>query len=179
MSVQLFGAAALWVAALSPAGQAADHADVAAQVQAVSDLADRGDFAALEQIFAPNIAVNYSTLSGAPAATVPAKVLLSDWASLLPGFDRTHHVQRALTVVLDDDRAEVRSSVEADHWLDGAVWSVRGTYEFRLMRQAGEWRITAMTFILQDETGSRGLLTEAALRAADNPPAYLVEQEPG
>ena len=157
-------AAAAFMAAASPCDRdAADRAAITAIIKSVTMLADRGDFEALERLFAPTVYVDYSSLSGAPAQKTAARDLLAGWAAVLPGFDRTRHVQTDLTIDIPvAGRANIASAVQADHWLGDGVWTVRGRYLFELQRDDAQWRVTAMTFQLQDEVGSRTLLSLAA-----------------
>ena len=102
---------------------------------------------------------------------------MTDWASVLPGFDRTRHALSDVTAAIDGDQATATANVEAGHWVDGAYWQVDGQYDYRLERQADSWKITSMTFSLEDETGSRNVFGSAIEAAKANPAPYIQRQQ--
>lgn len=55
-------------------------------------------------------------------------------------------------------------SIDARHWLDGAIWRVTGSYVFSLSRSA-RWRVSAMRLDVEKEQGDRGLAEIAERRA--------------
>ncbi len=149
-----------------------DTAEVAAvqtRVEAVAILADLRDFETLESLFAETVRVDYTSLVGGEPGLRSAHGLAADWAQLLPGFDRTRHALDQITVTIEGEEARAGASVTADHWIGEDQWRVTGRYDYRLQRQDGDWEITDITFVLEDETGSRDLLERAAGRAVDNP----------
>ncbi|TWG89440.1 hypothetical protein L598_008100000060 [Mesorhizobium sp. J18] len=46
--------------------------------------------------------------------------------------------------------------------LISATWMVAGEYAYRFKKIGGDWRVTELTFRLEDETGDRGLVERAA-----------------
>ena len=79
--------------------------------------------------------------------------------------------------MIEGDRATATADVIADHYLDANYWQVVGQYEYRLVKQADEWLITDMTFILLSETGDRAIVNLAAERAALEPDSYLQQPQ--
>ncbi len=134
-------------------------------MEGVPVLADLGSFRALEELYAERVHVDYSSLSGEPAATVAARDLMDSWAAVLPGFDRTRHEVTNLFASVDGATAIVTTDVVADHYVDSLFWQARGTYRFELQKQEGRWRIHAHTFALAGESGSREALARATERA--------------
>ncbi len=154
-----------------------DEATIKTIVESVGLLADRHEFDALEKLYADEFMLNYSSLSGAPAEMKSPTALMSEWASVLPGFDRTRHALSDVKATIDGDQATAAANVEAGHWIDGAYWQVDGHYDYQLERQAGVWKITSMTFSLEDETGSRDVFGPAIEAATVNPAPYIQRQQ--
>lgn len=153
-----------------------DEAALKTIVQSVGSLADRGDFTTLETLFSDEVYVDYSSLSGQPAELRSAHALMTDWASLLPGFDRTYHSLSDVSAQVRGQTGSARANVSATHWLNDATWQVNGHYSYEFAKRDGLWVITAMTFNLEEETGSRHLLDDAVSRAKDRPNGYMRRQ---
>lgn len=162
-----------------PASNAADSADAAAlktMIESVATLADRGDFTALGALFADEIAVDYSSLTGEPAEVVSPSALMTRWAGVLPGFDRTRHALTDVRVTVDGDAATGAARVRADHWIGEGFWRVDGHYAYEFERDDQGWRIAAMTFAVENEAGSRDVFGPASQAARAEPNEYLVRQ---
>ncbi|MGK7755189.1 nuclear transport factor 2 family protein [Roseovarius sp. C03] len=155
----------------------ADEAAVMTIVESVGVLADTRNFEALEALFADEVTVDYSTLSEEAAALKSPSTLMSEWAATLPGFDRTRHALSDVEASVLGDSATARANVVAGHWIDGAYWEVAGHYDYALIRGDQGWRITEMTFTLEDETGSRDVFGPAMEAAAATPPSYVIRQQ--
>ena len=155
------------------------HHDAAIRtiVQSVAVLADRGAFEALEALYADEIEMDYTSLSGGEVERKSRRGLMNEWAGVLPGFDRTHHQIANVEVAVRGDRATATADVTANHWVAGLHWQVRGDYAFGLQLDDGEWRITRHAFHLQDEAGTRDVFGPASENAALRPPAYVVRQQ--
>lgn len=154
-----------------------DEATIKTIVESVGLLADRHEFDALEKLYADEFMLDYSSLSGAPAEMKSPTALMSEWAGVLPGFDRTRHALSDVTATIDGDKATATAYVEAGHWIDSAYWQVDGHYDYQLERQAGTWKITSMTFSLEDEMGSRDVFGPAIEAATANPAPYIQRQQ--
>ncbi len=63
------------------------------------------------------------------------------------------------------DAAEATALVDGRHWLGDAIWRPVGVYRWTLEKRDGRWKVTAMTFVLTQEFGDRGLVAIAAERA--------------
>ena len=134
-----------------------DQAAVTTIVESVGALADRGEFEALARLFAEEFILDYSSLNGQPARTMQPLALMAEWASVLPGFDRTRHALSNITVDVSGTAATARAEVVASHWLDDAFWLVAGHYDYEFAKSGGQWAITSMTFTLESEEGSRDI----------------------
>ena len=135
--------------------QDANIAAIATIVESVGALADRNEFDALSRLYADEFTLDYSSLNGQPATQKKPLELMAEWASVLPGFDRTRHALSNVAVELDGDNATATADVVASHWVDGGFWQVSGRYDYALEKFDAAWKITSMTFTLQDEKGSR------------------------
>ncbi|MEM7637520.1 MAG: nuclear transport factor 2 family protein [Pseudomonadota bacterium] len=154
-----------------------DEATIKTMVESVGLLADRHEFEALEKLYADEFVLDYSSLSGQPAELKSPQALMTEWASVLPGFDRTRHDLSNVAATIDGDQATATASVEAGHWIDGAYWQVDGAYDYQFERQGGDWKITSMTFTVQHEIGSRDLFAPAIEATANNPAPYIQRQQ--
>jgi ketosteroid isomerase-like protein len=163
----------------APADLSARSADVAAImtiVESVATYADRGEFEALERLYAPAVEVDYTSLAGGEPETKSAQALMTEWASVLPGFDRTRHAISDVAVQVDGARASAAARVIADHWIGAQHWQVGGRYEYRLARRERVWQITAHRFVLEHEQGTRDVFGPATEAARTRPVAYLVRR---
>jgi len=154
-----------------------DEATIATLVESVAVLADGGHFEALENKFADEVEVDYTSLGGGEIEVRSSSALMNDWASLLPGFDQTRHALSDIDVEVTGATATATAKVVADHYLDEAVWTVTGGYRYCLALEPDGWVITAMAFDLASEEGSRDLLGAAVERAAQSPNAYVARQQ--
>jgi ketosteroid isomerase-like protein len=155
----------------------ADEAAVETVVKSVAVLADRSEFDALERLYAPEVRVDYTSLAGGEPEVKSAEALMTQWANILPGFDRTRHAISKVKVRLNGSTATATASVVADHWIGQEHWQVSGRYDYALARDGRDWRITAQKFTITGETGSRDVFVPAAAAAKVRPNAYIVRQQ--
>lgn len=154
-----------------------DAAAIATIVEGVAILADRHDFEALEGLYAPEVRLDYTSLAGGAPEVVSPQALMTRWAGVLPGFERTRHAISDVAVTVRGAGARATARVIADHWLGQAYWQVRGDYAYELVRDGAEWRITAHTFTVTGEKGSRAILDAATRAAAADPAGYILRQQ--
>jgi len=154
-----------------------DQAAITTIVESVATFADRRDFDALEALYAPEIRLDYTSLSGGEPEVVSPHALMTRWAGVLPGFDRTRHAISNVRVSVQGGQATATAHVIADHWLGTQHWQVNGDYEYRLARDGRDWRITAHKLTVTGEQGSRDIFGPAAERAKRSPVAYLQRQQ--
>lgn len=134
---------------------------------------DRLDWPAIRQAFADRVIVDYSSLSGDPAANVAADDLIAGWRGLLPGFDATQHLTGPVLVSADGASAVARTHVRGDHHITGVetgdTWMVAGHYTVRLVEYGGQWHITALTLTVFYQESNLVLPELARTRAASTP----------
>ena len=140
----------------------AEEAKIAAAISAVAIYADNREFAALEDFFASETLIDYTSLWGGEAQRFTPQALMAAWSGLLPGFDATRHQLSDIRVELNGKHANATARVTAAHWLEDATWTISGFYDYALVRSDSQWRVSALTFHLTDESGDRGLVRKAA-----------------
>lgn len=164
----------------TPAIGSADPVDVAAIktiVESVGVLADTGNFEALEQLYADEVVVDYTSLAGGEPELKSPQALMSEWAAVLPGFERTRHEISNVEVSVTGQRAVATADVVADHYVADLYWQASGDYRYELIDTGGEWRIAAATFNLRDEQGTRRVFGPATENARAHPPSYVTRQQ--
>ncbi len=155
-----------------------DSAAIETVIRSIATLADRHDFDGLSQLYADEVRLDYTSLSGGEVEIVSATELMNRWAGVLPGFERTHHAVSDVRVTAGEGgRAAAAAEVIADHWLGAMHWQVRGRYDYELARQERDWRITAHRFTVTGEDGSREIFNPATEAAKAHPVAWIKRQQ--
>ena len=125
---------------------------------------DQGDWSTVEDSFTDEVRLDYSSMSGQPAAVLTPQQITTAWKGILPGFTHTHHQLGNFIGTLNDDKAQVFCYGTATHYLEdegGNIWTVVGSYDFDLELQEGVWRISAMTFNFKYQAGNLTLAQKA------------------
>ena len=154
----------------------ADEAAIQTIIESVGTLADRGNYEALEKLYADEVEMDYTSLGGEVERKSPQAVM-TQWASILPGFDRTRHAVSDIAVSPNGAQAEATANVIADHYVGDLFWQVKGDYRYQLQKGNGMWRITSHTFNLREESGTRDVFGPASKNAAANPVSYIKRQQ--
>lgn len=141
-----------------------DGIRVAQTITALICDVDLRDFEAARRLFTARVHVDYTSLWGGQPTDMTPDALIKGWRGIVPGFDATWHELGAIEVALQRDSAIAQCTVDARHWLDGAVWQPQGRYEFEL-KKATTWRISLMRLVLEAEQGDRSLVARAQARA--------------
>lgn len=136
--------------------------------QAVTQLfiaTDNKDWNQVEEIFDNKVVLDYSSMTGSPAAELTPQQITGAWKSVLPGFEYTHHQLGNFISTTDGSTAEVFCYGTATHYLThekGNVWTVVGTYNFELNQDAkGNWHVASMKFNFKYQDGNLSLPQEA------------------
>lgn len=128
---------------------------------------DKQDWPVVENTFANQVVLDYSSMNGNPASTLSPKQITDAWKSVLPGFEHTHHQLGNFMTTVEGNKAEVFCYGTATHFLqdpDGAVWTVVGSYDFVLIRENEAWNITSMKFNFKYQQGNTNLPAKAIQR---------------
>jgi len=110
--------------AINPAlaDSAQDEAAIKTIVESVGSLADTGNFETLEKLYAEEVEVDYTSLAGGAVELKSPQALMSQWASMLPGFDRTRHEISSISVEVIGDKAIATADIVADHYVNDLFW---------------------------------------------------------
>ncbi|MGB3533289.1 MAG: nuclear transport factor 2 family protein [Microcoleaceae cyanobacterium] len=146
-------------------------------IESVATLADKGNFESLEKLYAPEVEVDYTSAFGGETELKSPQALMTQWASSLPGFDRTRHEISNIKTEVEGNTATATADVTADHYLNEMFWQIEGRYEYSLIKQDQQWIIDKMTFIKDMEQGSRDIINKAIQQASINPSTYLQRQQ--
>ncbi len=125
---------------------------------------DQQDWSLVEEQFTDKVNLDYSSMTGNPAAEVSPSEITSGWKTVLPGFTHTHHQLGNFITAIENDKAHVFVYGTASHFLEdenGNVWTVIGSYDFDLIKTGGDWKITSMTFNYKFQDGNGGLIQKA------------------
>ena len=133
-------------------------------ISAVFNGADERDWEKVKGAMAENVLLDYSSLSGSPAATLPSKQIIETWKGFLPGFDRTHHQLSDFQISEQGYTAKAHCSGKAAHFIDEDVWTVEGTYDADLSKINDYWLITMLKFNLSKQSGDTSLPARAVER---------------
>ncbi len=122
----------------------------------------------IEAIFAPQVLLDYSSMSGEPAARMSPGQITAAWKQVLPGFEQTHHQIGNIVVTERETDADLFCYGTATHYIaeqaNGNVWTVVGTYTFHLAKTRSDWHVDRMTFTLKYQDGNLNLPKQAAER---------------
>ena len=114
-----------------------DSAALKSIVESVAVLADTGQFEVLETHFADELKVDYTSLNGGEAEIKSPQVLMTEWANVLPGFDRTRHQISDIETAMTGNSATATAKVTADHYVADLFWQVEGRYAYEFMKSDG------------------------------------------
>ena len=129
---------------------------------------DQKDWTTVETAFAQEVSLDYSSMSGQPAAVLTPQQITDAWKSILPGFEHTHHQIGNMITNADGNQATVFCYGTATHYLNhkaGNVWTVVGTYDFDLEKDNDAWKISKMKFNFKYQDGNTELPQLASERA--------------
>lgn len=164
------------IAAVNPSNAFAntkDEARIKTIVESVGLFADSAMFNELEALYAPEVEMDYTSLAGGEVETKSPQKIMSEWAGVLPGFDRTRHEVSNIVVSSNGKTATATADIKAEHWVNELYWEVKGEYVYRLVKNNEQWQISAHKFNLKSESGTRDVFGPAMENANTNPPAYV------
>lgn len=167
--------AILAIAIASPANaKMSDERQVLNTINNVGYFADQGDWDQVAAQFHPEGAVlDYTSYANASAGTstdlptlLPGEIV-GAWQTVLPGYDRTHHMMGTESVTIDGDTATTTSNIYATHILENEgedTWVFIGDYQHELAKTDDGWKITLMRANLRAQLGNEILPALAAER---------------
>lgn len=137
-------------------------------VSAIFSGADEHNWQRVQHSLADEVLLDYSALSGNPAATITSKQIVDAWKGFLPGFDKTHHQLSKFEVSENGDEAEVHFYGKADHFIGQEIWTVEATYDAGVTKTGGDWKATRLKLNLLGQSGNTGLPGLAGERVANH-----------
>ena len=142
--------------------QLVDERDVKAVVVRYANSLDRHDWAGFRECFAPQVAVDMSSLRGGTASIMD----VDDWVRRVQAtaavFNKTLHYISNQEIEMMGDEAVCCSHLCARHWKSdetngqGNYVVVYGIYTHRVRRTLSGWRITGVALDCRKTEGSFG-----------------------
>ena len=128
--------------------------------------ADRRAWALLRGLFAEEVLLDYTSLTGGdPVQLTPDEIVVA-WSATLGGYDATQHLIANHLVQVDGDRAVCTASFQATHRLAGPhgspLWTLGGDYRWELTRIDGRWLINSVVMTATWGDGNKDLPAHAA-----------------
>ena len=123
--------------------------------------ADKHDWELVSNSFHHEVFLDYFSLSKKPGEKIKSTEIINRWKDFLPQFKFTHHVITNFEVTVTAANASAFCKGQALHYLPGAeggdIWTVIGTYDFKLTKIAGVWKVDTMIFNFVYEDGNKNL----------------------
>ncbi len=124
-----------------------DEREIINVVNTIAIEADRGNWSAVENAFADQVLLDYSSM-GAKVETLKPAQIIANWKTVLPGFQATQHAVTNHRVSIKGNEAECFSYVDSIHFLPNEsgknTWRVMGFYNHHLVKTAKGWRVDRM-----------------------------------
>jgi hypothetical protein len=147
----------------------ADRARIVATVRAYATAIDRRDFDLLRSVVTDPVHIDFTSYDpGRQAVDLSVEAWVAGLRPQLVGLDATLHTIREPRITIHGDRATSVAAMRADHVLtartDEPVFILTGHYTDTLVRQAGDWRISAKVLTVTGEQGDREVMTAGHAR---------------
>jgi 3-phenylpropionate/cinnamic acid dioxygenase small subunit len=118
--------------------------------------ADQREWDELAEVFAEQVALDYTSLNGGEPATLTPAQIVDGWRTGLGVYTATQHLLTNHLVALDGDSAVCTAAFQATHRKsDDSLWTLGGTYRFDLVRTSEGWRITGVVMSAVWSDGER------------------------
>jgi hypothetical protein len=128
--------------------------------------ADRQDWELVQNSFYFDVFLDYFSLSKQPGSKMKSSEIIKGWSDFLPKFNFTFHVVSNFQISTTEETASAFCKGSALHHLPdsegGDTWTTYGTYDFKLIKVAGEWKVNSIIFNLLYEDGNKRLAAIAA-----------------
>lgn len=133
-----------------------DRERIERAVRKLARAADGREWTAVRDLFAEEVDVDYTSVSGGQPARIKADALVEGWQRGLGAFASTKHDFSDIAVQVDGDRATVTFTGQATHLKpDGSRWNCGGDYVYQFVRTERGWRAASAKFVMQWEQGVR------------------------
>jgi SnoaL-like protein len=136
-----------------------DRAEISDVCRRVGWCMDQCAWDQLPDLFAEEVLLDYSSLTGVQPTAVPRKEMIEAWRRNREGLAATQHMISNQLVTVEGDVAKASAMFQATQYLPnpygGPLWRLGGEYRYRLLRTADGWRISALTMIIGWAEGNR------------------------
>lgn len=149
-------AAALAAQPLTPA-TAPVRAELIRIADGIDAAVDAKDWPRAQSYFADEVATDFSSLGGGPAARISGQQLVDAWSTNLKASKTSFHARTNHQVVIEGDRATMTSHGYAWNRLEGngePLWEVWGLYTHSFERRGDRWLVTGLTLKVTHERGN-------------------------
>lgn len=139
------------------ADNVATRAELIRIADGIDTAVDAKDWRRARSFFAPNVAVDFSSLGGGAPSTITGEQLIDGWATNLKPSKTSFHARTNHQVVIEGERATMTSHGYAWNRLEGngePLWEVWGVYTHRFERADGGWRVTGLSLKVSHERGN-------------------------
>lgn len=129
---------------------------------------DQHDWEAVKRCFASKVELDYSSMNKQLPSQLSPEEIVNAWRGILPGFEHTHHQLGNFITQIDGNKAHLFCYGTAMHYLksdQGNLWTVVGSYDFDLIWENKQWKITQMKFNFKFQEGNLLLPALAMSRA--------------
>lgn len=125
---------------------------------------DNRDWAMVRAALAPRLEVDMTSVAGGEPSRMDGAQLAAMWETGLQPIQAIHHQVGNLRIAVERDEAHASCYGTATHYRPTAsgrnVRTFVGSYDFRLARMDGAWRITLFRFNLKYLDGNLHLETD-------------------
>lgn len=156
------------------AGSVGDRLDVAETVYRYALGIDTRDFGLYRSIFDDEVAIDFSSYSGTPAATMPADQWVAGLEPLFTGLAATQHSMTNPLAVVDGDTATCRMYMQAHHVFDPtdpvSWFTIGGYYDDTLVRDGrgpAGWLLTGVRLTVLWRMGDPAIMLAARAGATE------------
>ncbi|HEX9945602.1 MAG TPA: nuclear transport factor 2 family protein [Thermoanaerobaculia bacterium] len=119
---------------------------------------DNRDWEAVKACFTPRVFFDMTSLAGGEPAEVSVQEIVDGWEKGLAPLQAIHHQAGNYRVTLEGDRADAFCYGIAFHYLPNDsgrnTRTFVGSYDFRLEKDSGAWRIRRFRFDLKYVDGN-------------------------
>ena len=124
---------------------------------------DTKDYSLLRSVFTKQLAMDFSSYDGNPAATYGADEWVERVSRLFDGLDATQHsmMNPLVDLAVDAQTATQRMAMQAAHFLDGVEFTIGGWYQDELVRTNDGWKIAAVTLHVTWRRGDESIMAKA------------------
>jgi hypothetical protein len=133
-----------------------DRQQILEAVASIGQLQDQRQWEKIEQYLAESLYYDQQEVSGELPMIISKKSLISRWkAELAAYYYSTKHLIDKMVVKINGSKARVVSKVSDTHFVadkgDRFAWTVKGKWEYELIKKSGRWQIARMIFTLNNQ----------------------------